>query len=495
MKRLISTLLVLLMLLSALALGEEAAPAALPADNLVQTHHTAVIDGKEVNYTATAGTIAMETAQGQYEMFFTAYTLDGTEDYSDRPITFAFNGGPGSASLWLHMGLLGPQRIALNEEGMIERIPVGSRANEYSILDMTDLVFIDPVGTGYSRALPGTDAAPFYTYNGDIKSVGDFIRLYVSRYGRWASPKFLAGESYGTTRAIGLCDYLLNEHHLNLNGIMLVSSVNDFGTIVRTAGNEMPFVNYLPSFAAVAWYHKKADAKYLDMELEDYLTEVKAFASGDYLSALYQGTRLTEAERDAIAARLAAYIGLDKDFILKHNLRVSLEDFCKELLSDDRLMVGRYDGRYTGPVIDGSLEDGTSDPSSVGITEAFTGLYNDYVARVLNYKTDRPYVTLSLEVNVRWSFERDNAVLTQEDTIRNCLSSNQQMKIWVLCGYYDLATPFYAAEWVYSHTFVNDALRDNVSFTHYPAGHMFYLLDANVSRFREDAKAWYQKAR
>lgn len=491
MKRLISTLLVLLLMLSAFALGEEAAPAALPEDHLVETQHSAVIDGREINYTATAGTIAMDTDQGQYEIFFTAYTMDGTEDYSNRPITFAFNGGPGSASLWLHMGLLGPERIALSEEGMIERIPVGSRANEYSILDITDLVFIDPVGTGYSRALPGTGDGAFYTYSGDIKSVGDFIRLYVSRYERWASPKYVAGESYGTTRAVGLCDYLMNEHHLNLNGIMLVSSVNDFASIESTAGNDMPYVNYVPSFAAVAWYHKKADAKYLDMELEDYLTEVKAFASGDYLSALYQGTRMTEEELDAVAGQLAAYIGLDKGFILKRNLRVSMEDFCSELLSDDRLMVGRYDGRYSGPVIDGSLEDGISDPSSVGITEAFAGLYNDYVARTLGYRTDRPYVTLSFNVNDRWSFERDNEVLAQEATIRNCMSSNQLLKIWVLCGYFDLATPFYAAEWVYSHIFMNDALKDNVSFTHYPAGHMFYLLDSNVSRFREDAKAWY----
>lgn len=485
------TLLLILCLLPCAALGDGEAPKAELKDNLVETKHSIEIGGKQIDYTATTGTIALESDLGQYEVFFTAYTVDSAEGPAHRPVTFAFNGGPGSASLWLHMGLLGPERIALSEEGKIDRIPVGTEPNKYCVLDLTDLVFIDPVGTGYSRALPGTDEKTFFTYENDIQSVGDFIRLYTSRYGRWASPKYVAGESYGTTRAIGLCDYLRSAHKLALNGIMLVSSINDFASIETTAGNELPYVNFLPSFAAAAWYHKKADGKYLAMELDDYLEEVKAYAAGDYLSLLYRGSRISAEEREAAAEKIAAYIGVSKAFVLKHNLRVERDDFNAELLSDRKLMIGRIDSRYTGPVVDGSLGDGTSDPSSLGINEAFSGVFNQYVSQVLNYRTDQPYDVLSLDVNSAWSFGSDNRALAQEDMIRDCMSANEQMKVWVLCGRYDLATPFFAAEWVYSHLFLNDELQDNLSFTYYPSGHMFYLHEPSMVQFRKDAEAWY----
>ena len=294
----LAALLLILCLLPCAALGDGEAPKAELKDNLVETKHSIEIGGKQIDYTATTGTIALESDLGQYEVFFTAYTVDSAGGPAQRPVTFAFNGGPGSASLWLHMGLLGPERIALSEEGKIDRIPVSTEPNKYCVLDLTDLVFIDPVGTGYSRALPGTDEKTFFSYENDIQSVGDFIRLYTSRYGRWASPKYVAGESYGTTRAIGLCDYLRSAHKLALNGIMLVSSINDFASVETTAGNELPYVNFLPSFAAAAWYHKKADGKYLAMELDDYLEEVKAYAAGDYLSLLYRGSRISAEERE-----------------------------------------------------------------------------------------------------------------------------------------------------------------------------------------------------
>ena len=487
----LAALLLILCLLPCAALGDgEASPAEL-TDNLVETKHSIQIGGKQIDYTATTGTIALESDLGQYEIFFTAYTADGADDPARRPVTFAFNGGPGSASLWLHMGLLGPERIALSEEGKIEKIPVGTKPNEYCLLDLTDLVFIDPVGTGYSRALPGTDADKFFNYENDIKSVGDFIRLYTSRYGRWASPKYVAGESYGTTRAVGLCDYLRSAHKLALNGIMLVSSINDFASIETSAGNELPYVNYLPSFAAAAWYHKKADEKYLAMELEAYLEEVKAYAAGDYLSLLYRGSRITAEEKEAAAEKIAGYIGVSREFVLKHNLRVPMEDFNPELLSDRHLVIGRTDSRYTGPAVAGSLDDGSSDPSSLGISEAFAGVFNQYVSQVLEYRTDRPYIELSDDVNESWSFNSDNRAIAQENTIHDCMSANEQMKIWVLCGRYDLATPFFAAEWVYSHIFLNEELQANLSFTYYPSGHMFYLHEPSMARFRQDAEAWY----
>lgn len=493
MKRLFSLILVMCLMLSLCALSEsEAAAAPLPADNLVVTEHSATIDGTAVDYTATTGTMVMETTLGQYEMFFTAYTLKGVEDPAQRPITFAFNGGPGSASLWLHVGLLGPERIAVSDEGMVEQVPTGHKANEYSILDLTDLVLIDSVGTGYSRAVEGTDENAFYSLSGDIASVGDFIRQYVSRYDRWASPKYLAGESYGTARAVGLCDYLLNTHHMNLNGLMLISSANDYGVLEETPGNEMPYICFLPTYAAAARYHKKVSQEYQDMLLEDYMDEVRAFAIDQYLPALFQGTRLGDDEADQIAQRLSDYIGLSKAYILKKNLRISMTDFCTELLSDEALMVGRMDSRFTGPLINGSADEiEMFDPSTTGIMEAFTSAFLDYVSRELGYHTDVPYVVLGMDVNRKWSFDSDNQALTQENVIRKCLSANEYLKIWVLCGYYDLATPFFGSEWIFSHIFENKELRDNVSFSYYPSGHMFYLLDSSLEKFRTEAAAWY----
>jgi len=480
------------------ATGDGAAPqeavgetGALPGDNLSVTEHSATINGKTLDYTATAGTMVMSTNLGQCEIYFTAYTANGVEDIAQRPITFAFNGGPGSASLWLHMGLLGPQRIDVNAEGMLDGIPVGYKPNPYSILDLTDLVFIDPVGTGYSRALPGTPEENFYNLEDDFASVGEFIRLYVSRYDRWASPRYLAGESYGTTRAVGVCEYLIDVCHMNMNGLMLVSSANDYSAIEFSPGNEMPYVSYLPTYAATAWYHGKVGDPYKNMTLEELLEEARAFAAGDYLSALYQGTRLTDARKDDIASRMADFIGLSKDFILQNDLRVSMDNFCPELLGDQDLMVGRIDSRYTGPIMAGDLGMGSNDPSSTGITEAFTDVCVDYLSRELNYKTDRFYESISNSVNEKWSFNRDNRFVAQEDSIYKCMSSNRFLKVWVLCGYYDLATPFFGSEWVFSHIFLNPEQQDNLSFSYYPAGHMFYMLESCVERFHGEAEAWY----
>lgn len=490
-KGLLSALLCFCLLLSLTALGEEAAPESLPADNLIDTRHSVMIEGKQVDYTATAGTMLMDTAQGQCEVFYVAYTADQAEDSAKRPITFAFNGGPGCASVWLHLGLLGPERVALSEDGMVERVPARTVANEYSILDMTDLVIIDPVGTGFSRALPGTDESVYYNLKGDNASVGDFIGQYVRRHDRWASPKYIIGESYGTVRAVGVCDYLLNTYHMNLNGMILISSANDFGAFVSSVGNDLPYVNLLPTFAAAAQYHKRVDEKYQAMPLEDYLDEVKDFAAGEYQLALYQGSRLDADEQDAVAQRLSDYIGLDKDFILERNLRVSTGDFCAALLGDQKLTVGRFDSRYTGPVLEGSLEDGTSDPSSVGLTEAFISAFNDYVVQALGYRTDRLYIETNFAVDEQWSYDSDGAAFAQEDLIRNCMSANPFLKIWVIGGYYDLATPFFSAEWIFSHVFLNDALKENLSFSRFPTGHMFYLSEPALRQFRADAKAWY----
>ncbi len=467
--------------------SENSAPS---GDDLTEVKMTVTAGGKEMNITAVSGLMAMDTDLGTYEIFFTAYTADDAGDPSQRPVTFAFNGGPGSASYWLHLGLLGPKRIALSPEGMVETVPAGVKENEYSLLDMTDLVFIDPVGTGYSGATGETKDSVFYTYENDNKSVGDFIRQYLIRYDRISSPKYLIGESYGTTRAVGVCSYLERQWIINLNGLILVSSANDFTELIFTTGNDIPYVNFLPTFAAAARYHQKADEKYLKMTLEDFLGEVRSFAAGDYLSALYQGSRLTEEQRVDIAGRMAGYIGLPEDLILKNNLRINSATFLSELLNDRNLMVGRYDSRYTGPATSGE-----NDPSANGVDEAYISAYLDYVSRTLGFKTDRPYYGFSDDVFNQWQFESDNNFLAQEDVIRDILSRNKFLKIWVLCGYYDAATPFFGSEWVYSHVFENEDLKDNVSFTYYPAGHMFYLIDDCLAQFHQDAEAWYRGER
>ena len=512
MKRWMSALLVMVMLFGccgALAEAVEAPTEAVEApaeaggavekaeeveqtgDNLVVTENSATIDGKTVDYTTTTGTLRLGTDDGPYDIFFIAYTAKGVEDISKRPITFAFNGGPGSASLWLHMGLLGPERIDVDPEGMLERLPAGHSPNAYSILDMTDLVFIDPVGTGYSRMSGNLDSSVLYDMGNDIASVSDFIRLYVSRYDRWSSPRYLVGESYGTVRAVGVCDYLTSVYHMSLNGLMLVSSANDYAAMYFAPGNETPYISFFPTYAAAAWYHGKVGEPYRNMALEAFLDEARAFAAGDYLSALYQGTRLSDAQRDDIAARMADFIGLSKEYILKKDLRVSMEDFCAELMAEQKQMIGRLDSRYTGPLMDGNIGTGSNDPSSIGITEAFTGAFVDYVSRELNYSTDVDYQALSYDVLSRWSFDHDNRFVSQENTIRNCMSANKFLKVWVLSGYYDRATPFFGTEWVFSHLFLNPELQDNLSFSYYPAGHMFYMVESCIKRFHEEAKAWY----
>ena len=467
----------------------DAAPAVYE-DNLVTSQQSTVIRGKRVNYTATAGTMVLQSGQGDCEIFFTAYTLDG-EDPSGRPVTFAFNGGPGSASLWMHMGFLGPRRIALDETGNATQFPPAIGDNENSILDMTDLVFIDPVGAGYSRTLPGTEEGNYLGYYNDVASVGDFIRQYVNRYDRWSSPKYLAGESYGTARAVGVCEYMHDTYGLGLNGLMLVSSINDYSTIMSGGQNDLPYALYLPTYAATAWYHGLLGKNYQDMELEDYLNVVREYAQTDYLAALFQGSRLSERERDTVAKRLAAFTGLEEDDILRQNLRVPLEAFCATLLADEGLTVGRCDGRITGPVTGGNLADGSADPSYASEDILFASAFNDYVTRELGFRTDRPYIPLSMDVNCNWSYDCDNSYLAQEKTIYDSMSKNSYLRVWVLCGYYDLATPFSSAEYVYSHLFLSADRQENLQFTYYPSGHMFYLDGSSFDQFRADAEMWY----
>ena len=508
MKKRIALLLVVIMLMAALpasAYSEEPPQAAQEAvtasadssaaqDNIATTKHTAVIHGKELSYTAQAGTAVLETGGNKCEIFFSAYTLDGVEDVSDRPITFAFNGGPGSCSMYLHVGCLGPRRVDVDDNGNPKSMPARMIDNENSLLDLTDLVIIDAVGTGYSRSLEDSDD-PFIGYDNDVRTMGDFIRQYINRNSRWGSRKYVAGESYGTTRAVGICEYLADTYSMFLNGLILISSFNDGTALLPEDGNEIPYATLIPTFAADAWYQGVLAEEYQEMELEDFMETVRRFVGDEYVPALFQGSRISGEELETLAEKYAAFTGLPKEYVLLSNLRVGLDDFLTELLKDRREIVGRLDGRVTGPYTGGSIDGGGDDPSDIAFDLSFGNTFIDYVVTELGYRTDRPYIPSSPEINEAWTFPIDTwgGYLSQEETIFECMSKNPYLKVWVLCGYFDGATPFYSVEYTFSHLFLNDEREENLSFTYYPCGHMIYMEKASFDKFRTDAEAWYKQ--
>lgn len=496
MKRFLAILTVLALLLGCAGAETAADPAAEPekeAEDFAVKQHSAVVQGQTLNYTTTTGRMTVETAGGACEIFFMAYTLDGVEDLSKRPVTFAFNGGPGSSSEWLQMGFLSPRHIVTDEHGQPTSLPAAIEDNEYSIMDLTDLVFIDPVGTGYSTPAEGAELDEFIGYENDLRSVGDFIRLYTNRYNRWGSPKYVAGESYGTTRAVGLVEYLSDTYSMDLNGILLISCLHNC-TILMEADqpSDLSYALYLPTYAADAWYHKKLDDQYQQMSLEDLMKEVRAFAGGEYLSALFKGRNLEEEKKNEIAARVAAYTGLKAEDVAAVNLRVPYRDFCKSLLKDEKLVIGRIDGRYTGPLTGGDMANGSADPSNAAMGGVFGAAVNQYINEELGYHTDRPYITLSDEVNGSWTFPDNFGMgFSQEKTIADAMNKNRFLKVWVLGGYYDLATPFFSSEWTFDHVFINSEHERNLQFSHYPSGHMIYLNESCLAQFRKEAEEWY----
>ncbi len=473
-----------------------------PVDNIVVTHHIATIGGAEIAYTATTGTLvlreeaekegASEGEKARAAFFFVAYTRDGVEDVARRPITFSFNGGPGSSSVWLHLGLLGPRRAAMDEIGGLPPPPYRLTANPHSLLDETDLVFIDPVSTGFSRAVPGEKPRDFHTFKRDIETVGDFIRLYTTRYLRWPSPKFLIGESYGTTRAAGLSGYLQDRHGLFLNGIMLISSILDFQTASFTPGNDLPYALFLPTYTATAWYHKRLPDR-LQTDLHAALREAEAFAQGEYASALMRGSALPEEDRARIAGRLAELTGLSAEWIDRANIRIEIHRFCKELLRDRRRTVGRLDGRFTGIDSDAAGETHEYDPSLTNIMGPYTAGFNDYVRRELKFESDLPYEILNPRV-WPWRYSEDNQYLNVSETLRKAMTVNPHLKVLVANGYYDLATPYLATERTFNHLGLDPSLQGNVSMRFYEAGHMMYIHVPSLAAQKADLAAFVRGA-
>jgi carboxypeptidase C (cathepsin A) len=403
-----------------------------------------------------------------------AYWLDSATDKSHRPLTFSFNGGPGSSSVWLHMGALGPRRVNLPPDGSAPAPPYQVVDNDDTCLKYTDLVFIDPVSTGFSRAAPGENASQFHGYDADLEEVADFIRLYMTKFDRWSSPKFLAGESYGTTRAAGLSEYLLRSDGIYLNGISLISSVLNFGTISFAPGNDLPYILYLPSYTAGAWYHKKLPADLQNASLESVVEQARKFAANDYTLALMKGDKLTAAERTDLARKLARFTGLDARFIVESNLRVTASRYFKELLRDQRRTTGRYDDRLTGIDLDSAGERAEYDPSYAAVQGAFTAAFNDYVRTELKWESDVPYEVLTGKVQP-WSYaKQQNQYLNVSEPLREAITQNPAMRVLSMNGYYDMATPFFATEYVVSHMFLDPSIAGNITFSYCDAGHMMY---------------------
>jgi carboxypeptidase C (cathepsin A) len=464
-----------------------------PEDKTVQTKHSVRIGGQEVKYTATAGTIVMKLEDGtpKASVFFVAYTKDDVSDASKRPITFAFNGGPGAGSLWLHVGALGPRRVEMGDAGNLLPPPYKFVDNESSILDVTDLVFIDPVTTGYSRTVPGEADKQFHGVQEDVQSVGDFIRLWTTRNRRWGSPKFLAGESYGTTRAAGLSGYMQQRYGMYLNGIILISSILNFQTAEFDEGNDLPYVLYLPTYTAIAWYHKKLPGD-LQGDLQKAISESKAFAVNEYADALMKGDALPQARRAEIAQKLSRLTGLPADYIDRANLRIEIFRFDKELLKNERRTVGRLDGRFTGIDADAAGEQPDYDPSLAAIVGPYTATLNEYVRGELKFESDLPYEFLTGRVRP-WNYAPyENRYVNVAETLRRAMTQNQFLRVFVGKGYYDLATPFFAADYTFDHLGLDPTLRAHISGGYYEAGHMMYVHHDSLAKLKQDLAQFIQ---
>jgi carboxypeptidase C (cathepsin A) len=469
-------------------------PARVAHEPLSTTQHTAKIGGEEISYSATVGRIHLKDDKDadRAQVYYFAYIKSGVADERRRPITFSFNGGPGSSSVWLHMGLMGPKRVPMPDDASLPPPPYSLVANDQSLLDLTDVVMIDPVSTGVSRQAGEVEAKAFHGYTEDIRSVGDFIERFVTAEGRWQSPKFLVGESYGTTRAAGLAEYLQDEHGMFLNGIGMVSSVLNFQTLRFNNGNDLPYVLFLPSYTATAWYHKQLDDE-LQRDLEATLGEVEAFAAGEYSEALFAGARLSEDSQREAAEKLARFTGLSAAYVRRSNLRISMDRFAKELLRQQRRTIGRLDSRYLGIDRDAAGEAYEYDPSMSAIMGPYTALFNAYVRSDLGFELPRKYNIFGPVQP--WSYDEfENRYVDASESLRKAMTANPALKVFVASGYYDLATPYFASDYTYHQLQPEPALKENITLAYYEAGHMMYIHGPSLVKLKEDLGAFYRSA-
>lgn len=467
-------------------------------ERLVVTEHQLLVDGRMLDYSATCGTLLLrevEIKEGEHKgektrasVFFIAYTLKNATRPEARPLTFSFNGGPGSSSVWLHLGILGPQRVHGDDKGDCGPPPYGLVDNEFSLLGDSDLVFIDPVGTGHSRMAEGEKSAEFHDYQRDLDAVGEFIRLYLTRWGRWASPKYLIGESYGTTRAAGLSRHLQEKHDVYLNGLMLVSLAIDFQTLSFDPGNELPYPLYLPTYAATAWYHRALSAPQQAKPLAQVVAEAEAFANSEYWLALMQGSRLTPAARAQMAEQMTLHTGLSTEYLLRCDLRPTEFRFFKELLRQRGQTVGRLDSRFLGLDRDDAGEQPEDDSSMNNLVGAYASGINRLLRDKLGWLSDQPYlVHAPLWKNWAWKgFE--NKYLSVGDSLRRALQANPAMRVYVASGYYDLATPHASGDYTLAHLGLREPLQAQVRVSYFEAGHMMYIHRPSLERMAQELR-------
>ena len=458
----------------------------------VITHHQLTLNGKTLSYTATAGRLPIKRGDGKIEaeMFFVAYTLDGQEA-GKRPLTFAFNGGPGSASVWLHMGALGPKRVVLQSNGFMPAAPYRTEDNPDTLLDRSDIVMVDAIVTGYSRAANAELTKKFLGVKGDVQAFGEFIRLYLSRYDRWGSPLFLLGESYGTTRAAGIAGYLA-DHGIAFNGVTLLSMAVDFQTLEWNKSNDLPYFLLVPTFNMIAAYHHKLPAD-LTQDMAKTREEVVRWSMNEYALALSQGDALTAEEDRKMVEQLARYIGLRPEVVEAHNLRIDVPTFTYELLLDQKLRTGRLDGRFTSPDPD---NERFYDPASAAILPPYTSAFNNYLRTELNYRSDMPYKVFAYDEVGFQKWDWGNAVEGFPSTaggLRSAMIKNPYMKILVMEGYYDLATPFAAADWTMDHLNLDAKYRQSISYATYGSGHMVYIDRAEHDKMKKDLVNFMEK--
>jgi carboxypeptidase C (cathepsin A) len=476
-------------------------PSPLPIVQMIDrapsvTKHSIRAGGRQLDYTVTADFMPIRNAQtGEIEaqIFYMAYVLDGAPNRKTRPLMFSFNGGPGSSSVWLHLGALGPKRVKMLDDGLMPPPPYELVDNDQTWLTDTDLVFIDPVGTGYSRATKPELASKFFSVNGDVESIGEFIRMYLGGAERWSSPLFLVGESYGTARAAGLSNHLF-ERGIGLNGILLVSSVLNFQTIRFAEGNDVTYPLIFPSYTATAWYHKRLPANLQSKSLKQVLEESENWAMTEYAPALMRSDRMNAAERGNLAEKFSNYSGLSRTFVEQSNFRVDLGAFNKELLRDQRRTTGRLDSRFTG--IDRSAASGSpeSDPSMNAIRTPYTATFNDYVRRDLGFKTDLEYYILGGGISSPWNWNVNNGYTNTAVSLQSAMQKNPYMKIFVASGYYDMATPYFATEYTLAAMNLDPQLRKNVSTAYYEAGHMMYIEKNSLVKLKNDASAFIKNS-